>query len=159
VFPAFGLMNRNTWIWTAEIVLVLPATMYLAPMAASSALGMMFAIVQDLRLGWDAQFMLIGMMVWFLAAVVGIISLWMAMTVPAESLARCSTLRVGLVIGIGAGIAAALYWLWNIGHERGMSLSIWLLMLAGPIIVGIRHAFRLTRLAAHVHPPITNARR
>jgi hypothetical protein len=152
-------MSRNAWIRSAEFVLVLPATIYLAPMAAFSALGMMFAIVQDVRLGLVAEFMLIGVTVSFLAAVVGIISLWMAMTVPAEILASRSTLRVGLVIGIGAGIAAALYWSWNIGHQRGMSLSIWLLLLAGPIIVGVRHALRLTRLAARPHPPITNARR
>jgi hypothetical protein len=44
-------MDRHTWIRSAEILLVLPATVFLAPMAAASALGTMFAIVQGVRRG------------------------------------------------------------------------------------------------------------
>ena|SRR6516225_8769844 len=61
-------MDRHIWIRSAEIVLLLPATAFLAPMAAASALGMMFAIVQDARFGLVAELMLIRLMALFTAA-------------------------------------------------------------------------------------------
>jgi hypothetical protein len=153
-------MNKDAWIRGIEIVVILPATVYLAPMAAFSALGTMFAVVQDVRLGLFAELMLIGMMVSFLAATVGMVSLWMAMTVPSDMLVGRRNLRVALVIGIIVGIADACYWLRTIGHQRGTpwnTLCIWLLLLAGPIVVGARHALRLARLGTKAHRPDTTS--
>jgi hypothetical protein len=59
-------MDRNTWVRTAEIIVLIPATVFLAPMAAFTALGMMFAIVQDARFGLITELMLIGVMGSFL---------------------------------------------------------------------------------------------
>jgi hypothetical protein len=89
--------------------------------------------------------MLIGVMVSFLGAIVGMISLWTAMA-STEALAGRRTLCVALLIGIAVGIADAFYWLWTIGHEHGTQWSAWLLMLIAAIILGARYARRLEGL-------------
>ena len=136
-------MSRKSWIRVAEIILVLPATVYLAPLAAFSALGVMFAIVQDVGLGFTAEFMLIRVMASFLAAPVGMISLWIAMMMPYGPVRSQRNLRILLVIGIGVGIADVIYWLWFFSRQPSTDWGIWLVMLGGPIIVGTRYALRL----------------
>lgn len=146
-------MDRKSWIRVVEIVLVLPATAYLAPMAAFIALGMMFAVGQDAGLGITAELMLMGVVVSFLAAPVGMLSLWMTMLMPYDALARHRILRILLLMGIGVGIADAVYWLWALSRHPHTAWNIWLLMLAGPIMVSMRYAFRLVRLTIQLRSP------
>ena len=144
-------MASKNWIRGVEIVLVLPATIVLAPMAGFSALGMMFAIVQDLRPGLVAVLMLLAIMLSLLVAVAGVAALWAAIVIPAPVLARRRTLRTILLVGIAGGVADSLYWLWTIDHQRGIretsdgisAWSLWLLILAGPIIVAVRYTIQL----------------
>ena len=144
-------MSRRAWVRTAEIVLVLPATLFLAPMAGFTAMGMMFAIAEDAHLGSRADLMVVAVMLSFLAAVVGLASLWTAMVLPLQPFARTRTLRGVVLLGIVTGIIDAFYWLWTIAHQPGIhetshgfsAWSVWLLMLAGPIVIGFVHALRL----------------
>ena len=144
-------MNRDAWIRTAEIVVLLPATTVLAPLAAAGATGMMFAIAQDTRFGIRAELMLLGVLASLLAGVIGLVALWIAMMLRGERRLRRTGLRLALLVGIVAGIADAVFWIWTVGHQRGSvpgALWIWILMLAGPIVVAVRHALALARLTS-----------
>jgi hypothetical protein len=151
-------MERKIWIRNAEIVSLLPATAFLAPMAGFTALGMIFALVQEASAGsfnFTAFLVMFGVLVSFLGAPVALASVWAAMAVPPDALARHRVLRIGLLGGILVGIGDAIYWLWTIGHQRGVhestsglsSWMVWLLMLAGPIFAGVHNVLRLARIS------------
>src|SRR5690348_5360464 len=143
---------RRKWTRGAEIVLVLPATILLVPLAGFTALGLLFAIVQDIRLGPAAELTLVLKMFLFLVPIAGIASLWVAMMGSAELLAN-RKLRILTLIGILAGVADAIFWLCTVTQQRGIHETnnvlstwlLWLLLLAGPILIGIRQASRLLR--------------
>jgi hypothetical protein len=143
---------RSKWIRGAEIVLLLPATILFVPLAGFTALGILFAIVQDIRFGPAAELTLVLKMFLFLVPIAGITSLWVATMGSAELLAN-RKLRILTLIGILAGLADATFWLYTVTQQSGIHETtsvlstwlLWLLMLAGPILTGIRQVSRLLR--------------
>lgn len=141
-------MSRAGYIRTAEIVTVLPSTVCFVPLAAFTAVGILLAMAQDAHFGLHAEILLFGMMMSMLGGIVGLVAVWVTMLAPPGMLAKMSVARVAIVASLGTGLTDACYWLWRIGHQHGTSWSIWclwMLLLVGPIIVGVRHMVRLIR--------------
>jgi hypothetical protein len=86
----------------------------------------------------------------FLAGLVGLACVWVCLVVSSEKLVRRRSLRIGLACGILLGIGDAVFWLSSMRRELNSlgssGWAVWLLMLAGPIIVGTHQFVRLTKL-------------
>jgi hypothetical protein len=141
-------MKRNIWVRNTEIALLLPATFILAPLPAFAGLGMAFAVVQQKFL--IAVAMLLIFLLSFLAGLLGLACVWVSLVVAPQKFVHRRRLRIGLACGILLGIADALYWLSTLRRElNSLGLSgwaLWLLMLAGPTIIGAHQFVRLLRL-------------
>ena len=139
-------MSRDLWIRNTEIVLLLPATIVMAPMAAFAALGMVFAIVQQ-TFGSSAFLMMFIVLVAFVAGPLGLASLWAALLVPRQTFAHNPIIRIAVACGILLGIADAIYWLSALRHELSSlgpsAWSMWLAMLVGPIAAGVHQLIRV----------------
>ena len=149
-------MSRDLWIRNTEIVLLLPATIVMAPLAAFAALGMVFAIVQQ-KFGFGAFVMMFMVLAAFVAGILGMVSLWASLVVPSQTFAHSPLIRVGVACGILVGIADAFYWLFTLRHELNSlgpsAWSMWLLMLVGPIAAGIHQLFRLVLGSGQTRSP------
>ena len=112
----------------------------MAPLAAFTGLGMAFALVQQKFLTGIAMLLMLLMM--FLGGILGLICVWVSLLIPAEKFVH-RRLRIGIACGIAIGIADGLYWLATLRSEVGSfgpsSWSMWLLMLVGPMVVGMHH--------------------
>lgn len=139
-------MSRGLWIRNTEIVLLLPATILMAPMAAFAALGMFFAIVQQ-KFGFSGFLMMFMVLAAFVAGILGLVSLWASLVVPSQTFAHSPIIRIGVACGILLGIADAFYWLFTLRHELNSlgpsAWSMWLVMLVGPMAAGVHQLFRL----------------
>ncbi len=141
-------MRRDLWLRNVEIALLAPASLVMAPMAVFAALGMGFALVQQTFL--IAIVMLFMLLIAFLAGILGLACVWASLVVPAHKFVHSRSIRIGLACGILLGIADALYWLSTLRAQLNnlgpSGWGVWLLMVAGPIIVGIHQFVRLMRL-------------
>ena len=141
---------RSTWIRATEMILLLPATLYLAPLASFSAVGLLLAMAQDVHFGLAAEWILLKLLIAFVAGVVGIASLWTAMLVSSRVFDRRPVFRTTILLGLLAGLADAVYWLCTIARQPGThqgalsTWAVWVLILAGPVFVGIEYVLRLT---------------
>ena len=139
-------MSRDLWIRNTEIVLLLPATIVMGPMAAFAALGMVFAIVQQ-KFGLSAFLTMFMVLVAFVAGLLGLVSLWAALLVPSQTFAHSPIIRITVACGILLGIADAIYWLFSLRHELNSlgpsAWSMWLVLLVGPVAAGVHQLFRL----------------
>lgn len=85
----------------------------------------------------------------FLVGLLGLACLWISLVVSPQRFVHRHRLRIGLACGILLGIADALYCLLTL--RKGLNSlgpsgwATWLLMLAGPIIVGTHQFVRLIR--------------
>lgn len=131
-------MTRNLWVRNIEVALLLPATLILAPLGAFASIGMAFAVVQQNFL--TAITMLLILLAAFLVGLLGLACLSISLVVAPQRFVHRHRLRIGLACGIVLGIANALYCLLTL--RKGLNSlgpsgwATWLLMLAGPIIVG-----------------------
>jgi len=66
-------MRRDFWLRNGEIVLLLPATVVMAPLGAFASLGMVFAIVQQ-KFGFNAFLMMFMVLAAFVAGILGLVS-------------------------------------------------------------------------------------
>jgi hypothetical protein len=143
------------------MVMLLPATLVLMPMAAFASLGMLFVIAQDVFKGsftYSADAGLIKALLWLVGGVFGMVAVWLAVALPYNAIVRSAALRIGILSGILLGIADAIHLLWTMARDQGTAITIgrvgwavWILMLAGPLCSGIHQMFRLItnhRLAA-----------
>jgi hypothetical protein len=146
-------MSRHSQIRIVEMVMLLPATLVLMPMAAFASLGMLLVIAQDLFKGpftHSGDAALIKALFWLIGGVFGIAAVWLAVTLPHHALGRSATLRIGIVVAIVVGIADAVHLLWTMARDQGTALTIgrvgwavWIVMLAGPLCTGVHQIFRL----------------
>lgn len=140
-------MTRNLWVRNIEVALLLPATLILAPLGAFASIGMAFAVVQQNFL--TAITMLLILLAAFLVGLLGLACLSISLVVAPQRFVHRHRLRIGLACGIVLGIANALYCLLTL--RKGLNSlgpsgwATWLLMLAGPIIVGTHQFVRLMR--------------
>jgi hypothetical protein len=135
------------------MVMLLPATLVLMPMAAFASLGMLLVIAQDVFKGpftYSADAALIKALFWLIGGVFGIAAVWLAVTLPHRAIVRSATLRIGIVVAIVVGIADAVHLLWTMARDQGTALTIgragwavWIVMLAGPLCTGVYQIFRL----------------
>lgn len=154
--------QHDRWVRNGEIVLILPATVLMLPMAAFAALGMALALVQAQSLGLHGSALFTAMRIElfvimaFIAGIVGFAALWSALLIPAGTFVRRKALRIGTACGVLLGIASAAYWFWPESHHgRGHSdhigfsgWAIWFVMLVGPLTVGVHQIIRLISLRA-----------
>jgi hypothetical protein len=136
-----------------EVVTLLPATLVLAPLAAFASLGMFFVIAQDVIKGpftYSTDAGLIKALFWLIGGVLGIVAVWLAVTLPYDAIVRSAVLRIGILLGILVGIGDAVHLLWTMARDQGTAVTlgkvgwaVWILMLAGPVCTGIHQMFRL----------------
>jgi len=136
-----------------EMVTLLPATLVLAPLATFASLGMFFVIAQDVIKGpftYSTDAGLIKALFWLIGGVLGIVAVWLAVTLPYDAIVRSAVLRIGILLGILVGIGDAVHLLWTMARDQGTAVTlgkvgwaVWILMLAGPVCTGIHQMFRL----------------
>lgn len=136
-----------------EMVTLLPATLVLAPLATFASLGMFFVIAQDVIKGpftYSTDAGLIKALLWLIGGVLGIVAVWLAVTLPYDAIVRSAVLRIGILLGILVGIGDAVHLLWTMARDQGTAITlgkvgwaVWILMLAGPVCTGIHQMFRL----------------
>jgi hypothetical protein len=139
-------MRRDFWLRNGEIVLLLPATVVMAPLGAFASLGMVFAIVQQ-KFGFNAFLMMFMVLAAFVAGILGLVSVWASLVISSQRFAQNPIVRIVVASGIVVGISDAIYWLINLRHELNSlgpsAWSIWLVMLVGPMVVGVHQLLRL----------------
>jgi hypothetical protein len=159
-------MSRHSQIRIVEMVMLLPATLVLMPMAAFASLGMLLVIGQDVfkdSFTYSADAALIMALFWLVGGVFGIAAVWLAVTLPHHAIVRSIPLRIGIVSAILVGIADVVHLLWTMARDQGTALTIgrvgwavWIVLLAGPLCTGVHQIFRLitnpTLVATSVEP-------
>jgi len=131
---------------------MLPATFFMAPMAAFAALGMSFAIIHQASpggLGLIAVLLMLKVLAAFLGAIIGTTATWAALTISTDTMRR-SVIRSTVIWGIVIGLADVVYWAGPVLDQQRKALDyqaaiLWLLMLLGPIATGVHHLIRLWR--------------
>jgi hypothetical protein len=125
----------------------------MAPLAAFAGLGMAFALVQQKFL--IAVAMLLMLLIAFIVGILGLTCVWVSLLIAPQKFVHRRRIRIGIACGIVIGIADALYWLATLRSELNSlgpsGWGMWLLMLAGPIIVGTHQFVRLMRMQS---PPV-----
>ena len=131
----------------------LPATILVVPMVLGVTLGNLFALYAWLT-GPDeagstiAILGILELLAWSFASLLGVIALWVAVLLPTPPVSTRA--RVLLLGGLMLGLYGAIRFISVILNREleGMfdSILLWLLLLAGPVLIGLVHSYSLVRL-------------
>ena len=90
---------------------------------------------------------LAGLLFWAASAMVGVVALWAAVLDSDDLIDGEPGLRWLVVVGLVLGLVAASRWLYMMASGRETydqrTWALWILMLAGPILVGLRRLLML----------------
>jgi hypothetical protein len=142
--------------WVRVLLGPLPATVLLLPVLFAGGLGAAIALAagllkpdRSLADRWavvTTSGMVLG---WVAAAGIGVLALWVAVLADAPIALRHAQNRWWLAAGLLLGLAAGCGWLWAMGlagHGYGpLTWTVWLALLAGPIVMGIYYLVQLFR--------------
>lgn len=131
-------------------------TLVFLPFVVAGLMGTMIsfgAILSDSSRPLQERLFGLGPVVFFgileVAAVIGLLSLWIVVLVSEDALRKTPRWRWSLTAGLVLGILAAVYWLGSMAFaESGSDLTtwiVWLAVLGGPIVVGLRRLRAILR--------------
>jgi hypothetical protein len=142
--------------WLRVLLGPLPATLLLVPVLLAGGLGTVMALVTGVAAPgqtpaerWVALTGTLPLLLWMAAAVVGVLALWVAVLAGSPAALRAGPARWWLAAGLLVGVMAAGRWLWLLAagpHGYGAGTwALWLLLLAGPLVLGIYYLGVLLR--------------
>ena len=142
--------------WLRVLPGPLPATVMLLPLLFAGGVGAAIALIVGLMepgrsatLRWASVSASVITLAWVAAAGIGVLALWVSVLAEDAAALRRPPLRWWLVAGLGLGLLAAGWWLWTMGasnHDYDLrTWIVWLVMLAGPLVLGSYYLVSLLR--------------
>jgi len=142
--------------WLRVLLGPLPATILLLPMLLAGGLGTLMALLTWAFApghSWDDRWAgitgTLPILLWVVAAGIGVLALWVAVLADSPAALRAAAGRWWLAAGLGIGVVAASRWMWLLAtgtHATDASgWALWLVLLAGPLVLGIYYLGVLVR--------------
>jgi hypothetical protein len=142
--------------WLRLVLGPLPATLLLLPMLLAGGLGGAIALRTALTAPgrstaerWSDATSNGMFLAWIVAAAVGLMGLWIVVLAESTVTTRRPLARWALTVALLAGVVAAARWLWLMAASRhdydARTWALWLVMLVGPILLGLYYVILLVR--------------